>query len=71
MSALHLLVVLSDYTLMAQFLEFKSIWKMGPLEMGLKEAKGRNPCDLAIENGNQSMLDILIKNGGHPSYEIS
>jgi hypothetical protein len=51
MTPLHLLVVSNDYAMMSKFLEFKGVWRMGPLEMGLKDGRGRNPCDLAIENG--------------------
>ena len=45
------MVQVDDYELMARFLEFGECWRMGPLVLGLKEAMGRNACDLAIEMG--------------------
>jgi len=43
---------MNDYQLMNRFLEFKSLWKAAPLELGLKDIMGRNPCDVAIEMGH-------------------
>jgi len=40
-----------DYEMMRKYLEFGEYWRMGPLLLGLKEAMGRNACDLAIEMG--------------------
>ena len=52
MTPLHMLVMQNDYKLMNQFLEFKHNWTTATLEMMLKDGKGRNPCDLAIEIGH-------------------
>ena len=68
MTALHLLTIQNDYKMMNQFLNFKNSWVSGPLEIGLKDGEGRNPCDLAIEMGHQQMLDLLQNHGGAPSF---
>lgn len=58
MTPLHILVVMNDYNMMSKLLESKSQWKE-PVELNLKDSRGRNPCDVAIEMGHQQMLDLL------------
>lgn len=51
MTTLHLLVMKNDYEMMSKFMKTRLEWQCN-IETGLKDAFGRNACDLAIELGH-------------------
>lgn len=63
-TALHLAVELNDYDAAKSILDYPGDPKR---EVGLKDSKGKNPMDLAVELQYDNIKDLLQRNGGHQS----
>jgi ankyrin repeat protein len=61
-TAMHLAVEQNDYDALKLILEYTGEPRR---EVGLKDANGKNPMDLAADLDFTSMKDLLQKHGGH------
>lgn len=65
-TAMHLAVEQNDYDSLKFLLEYTGEPKR---EVGLKDANGKNPMDLAFDLDFTSMKELLLKHGGHQSSQ--
>lgn len=63
-TAMHFAVELNDYDTLKLLLEYPGDPKR---EVGLKDAQGKNPLDLATDLGFKNLEELLERNGGHHS----
>ena len=61
-TAMHLAVEQNDYDALKLILEYTGEPRR---EVGLKDANGKNPMDLAVDLDFTSMKELLQKHGGH------
>jgi|LauGreDrversion4_2_1035121.scaffolds.fasta_scaffold112447_1 ankyrin repeat protein len=64
-TALHFAVEINDYDAVKLLLDYGGEPKR---ELGLKDSKGRNPMDLAVELGFTNIKDLFSRYGGFESY---
>ena len=60
-TAMHFAVELNDYETLKLILDYPGDPKR---ELGLKDAKGKNPLDLAADLGFTNLFDLLKRYGG-------
>ena len=65
-TAMHLAVEQNDYDSLKLLLEYIGEPRR---EVGLKDANGKNPMDLAFDLDFTSMKELLYKHGGHQSSQ--
>ncbi len=65
-TAMHLAVEQNDYDALKLILEYTGEPRR---EVGLKDANGKNPMDLAVDLDFTSMKELLQKHGGHQSSQ--
>lgn len=63
-TALHLAVEGNDFDAVKSIVDYQGDPKR---ELGLKDGKGKNPLDLAMELGFTNINDLLQRSGAHPS----
>lgn len=63
-TAMHFAVEANDYDAVKLILDYGGEPKR---ELGLKDAKGRNPMDLAVDLQFTNIKDLLERYGGHQS----
>ena len=63
---MHLAVEQNDYDSLKMILEYNGDPKR---EVGLKDANGKNPMDMASDLDFTSMKELLQRHGGHQSSQ--